>query len=251
MRRITIYGALALTLAPLAPYLQGLDQKAQLQKDLISKCALTTITQDKSDIVNAGGVLALRKSGLLMYATSNPIPPQSSYKKGKITRNPFGKGFWSDLGNSMAAPGSSAAIAQRTFVTGEKLWLTKVDVKDDGVIFGLFSDPIDEVRYYGELKVPFPKGQVPTTDDLLKTLAELFTVESADSPAAGDTTAENPPAPDNAETPPKTIALGQTKDEVVAALGQPQKIVNLGAKELYLYPDMKVTFMNGKVADVK
>jgi hypothetical protein len=38
---------------------------------------------------------------------------------------------------------------------------------------------------------------------------------------------------------------------VVANLGQPKKIVNLGAKEMYYYPDMKVIFTNGKVTDVQ
>jgi hypothetical protein len=37
----------------------------------------------------------------------------------------------------------------------------------------------------------------------------------------------------------------------VAILGQPQKIVNLGPKVMYFYPDMKVIFVNGKVADVQ
>ena len=49
----------------------------------------------------------------------------------------------------------------------------------------------------------------------------------------------------------KTIALGQTEDEVVGILGPPQKMVNLGTKEIYFYPDMKVIFISGKVADVQ
>jgi hypothetical protein len=45
--------------------------------------------------------------------------------------------------------------------------------------------------------------------------------------------------------------LGQTIDQVVAALGQPDKIVNLGSKQIYVYKDLKVTFVDGKVADVQ
>lgn len=45
--------------------------------------------------------------------------------------------------------------------------------------------------------------------------------------------------------------LGQTAEQIVARLGQPKKIVNLGTKEIYYYPDMKVTFMNGKITDVQ
>jgi hypothetical protein len=34
-------------------------------------------------------------------------------------------------------------------------------------------------------------------------------------------------------------------------LGQPEKIVNLGAKQIFVYKDLKVTFINGKVVDVQ
>jgi outer membrane protein assembly factor BamE (lipoprotein component of BamABCDE complex) len=46
------------------------------------------------------------------------------------------------------------------------------------------------------------------------------------------------------------VALGQTKDQVVATFGQPQRVATVGTKEIYYYPGMKVTFVNGKVADV-
>jgi len=59
------------------------------------------------------------------------------------------------------------------------------------------------------------------------------------------------PPPPPADTPPPTIALGQKKDDVIAAFGQPAKIVRLGAKEIYYYKDMKVTFTNGKVSNVE
>jgi hypothetical protein len=61
-----------------------------------------------------------------------------------------------------------------------------------------------------------------------------------------------PPPPADAPPPaPKTIALKQTKDEVVANFGQPTKVVKLGTKEIDYYPDMKVTFVNSKVTDVQ
>jgi hypothetical protein len=257
MRRV-FHSTVALLLAVAAPSMYCQGQKAELQKSLSSQFALTQPTQDKSDIATAGAVLVLHKNNLLMYAISNPIPPQSTYKKGKITRNAFGKGFLSDLGNSMATPGASAAIVQRTFVNGEKFWVTNLDVRDDGVIFRFFSDPINDVRYFGELKFPFPKGQTPPADELMNTIAEVLTVEPSDSPVAGAATPETPPPPipppppppDTPPPPPKTVALGQTKDQVVATFGQPKKAAAVGAKEIYYYPDMKVTFVNGKVTDV-
>jgi hypothetical protein len=263
MRR-SIYLILTAVLVGVAPWLHAQDQKDEIQKRLISQFALTQTTADKSDIATAGAVLLLHQSGLLMYSVSNPMPPQNIYKKGKITRN-GGKSFLRDLGNAMVIPGSSVNIVQRTFVDGEKFWVTKVDVKDDGVIFGLYSDPYDGVRYFGELKFPFPKGSVPPADDELKTIGEVFTAEPADNssgspaqqqapaPASPALAAIAPPPPptDAPPAPPKTITLGQTKDQVVATFGQPQKIVNLGTKEMYYYPDMKVTFVGRKVTDVQ
>lgn len=69
----------------------------------------------------------------------------------------------------------------------------------------------------------------------------------AEAPAGG-------PADGSAAAPaavPTTIALGQSIDEVVAALGQPKNIVDLGAKKIYVYADMKITFNDGKVTDVQ
>lgn len=258
MWRTILRVLLVLTLTGLAPWLLGQEQKAQIQKTLTSQFALTTTTSDKSDIAEAGAVLVLHKNGLLMYATSNPIPPQSIYKKGKITLNPFGRNFWRDFGNAMVTPGSSVNIAQRTFASGEKFWVTNVDVKDDGVIFRFFSDPINDLRYYGELKFPFPKGHNPPAAELMNTIAEVLTVDASESPGTGPTPPDTPPPPitppprppDTPPAPPKTISLGQTKDQVVAIFGQPKKVAAVGAKQIYYYQDMKVTFVDGKVMDV-
>ena len=38
---------------------------------------------------------------------------------------------------------------------------------------------------------------------------------------------------------------------MVAAFGQPQRTADLGAKKIYIYKDVKVTFQDGKVVDVQ
>jgi hypothetical protein len=58
-----------------------------------------------------------------------------------------------------------------------------------------------------------------------------------------------PPPPPPAD--PKTIALGQTTDQVTANFGQPDKIIKLSTKQIYVYKDMKVTFVGGKVSNVE
>jgi hypothetical protein len=50
---------------------------------------------------------------------------------------------------------------------------------------------------------------------------------------------------------PKKVELNQTPEQVVNILGQPEKMVNLGAKVIYVYKDMKIVFMNNKVSDVQ
>jgi hypothetical protein len=33
--------------------------------------------------------------------------------------------------------------------------------------------------------------------------------------------------------------------------GKPDKVIDLGAKKIYVYKDLKITFMDGKVSDVQ
>lgn len=49
---------------------------------------------------------------------------------------------------------------------------------------------------------------------------------------------------------PSGPALGQSVDEVVAALGQPTRVIELGPKKIYVYQDIRVTFTGGKVTGI-
>ncbi len=69
--------------------------------------------------------------------------------------------------------------------------------------------------------------------------------------AEQQTLAEAGSAPSQAGAPPATVTLGQSIDQVTAILGQPTQVVDLGAKKIYVYPSLKVTFNNGQVADVE
>ena len=48
-----------------------------------------------------------------------------------------------------------------------------------------------------------------------------------------------------------TIQLGQTIDQVTAILGPPNVVVDLGAKKMYVYQGLKITFTAGRVTDVQ
>ena len=244
------------------------DQKRLWQKILLwerlnSQFKATKTTDDKSDIVTAGSVLVLKKDGLLMYSIDAKVIPTSTYKNGKVSMG-FGATLSTNLLLGHAQSGlNTSNVPQRKFVAGEKFWLTAFDIQEGNVVFQFYSDPYEDVRYQGQLTFPYPKHNMPPADEMLKTIAEVLTGQPDDSAAANAPARESqseqvmapipapPPPPDQPPPPPKTISKGDTKDYVVAAFGQPEKMVKLGAKEIYYYKDLKVTFVNGKVTDVQ
>jgi len=268
-----------LVLAAVSAYAQD---KAAIEKKLIEEYTLTQPTADNTDIVIAGSILVLQTNNLLMAPVSGTNFYQNTYRDGKITQNTAGK-LTNALGRFSHIPGASApaAPATRTYVRGEKMWVTKIEMKEDGVVFDLFTDAVSDVRYKAALKFAFPKGITLTTDQIDKMVAEVFKVQPPDNaqqqqqaPAGGQPAAAQaappvappPPPADNAPlpeiapppppadapaAPPQTISLGQTIDQVVAILGQPQKIVKLATKQTYYYKDLKVVFTGGKVTDVQ
>lgn len=305
MANSKLLSSLVAILAVASVAARGQDTAA-IQKKLVSEYALTQPTADNTDIVTAGSILVLQKSDLTLGPTSSSSLYQNVYKDGKIQASAFAKSksFFSKVGKvpglssipgvSTAASGvatadSNSGASPRTYVTGEKLWVTKIEFKNENkeqsVVFELFTDAVNDVRYKGALKFPLSKGA--TEDQVDKLVAEVFKVQPAEdskdskqqadggkqgqqapaaAPAAVPPVAE-PPAPaqaaalpdippppppaDQPAPPPATVSLGQTPDQVIAALGQPQKIVKLAKKETYYYKDLKVIFTAGKVSDVQ
>jgi hypothetical protein len=264
---------------------------AAIQKKLESEYQVTKTTDDKSDIVTAGSILVLHKDKVLMVAaTSTANPCMNTYKDGriaaakacsagdKIRRLPgFGH-----------VPGGGSAPATRNFVSGEKFWVTKIDVRANGVVFDFFTDatPAGDqgIRYKASLTIPFG-ALTPTPEEALKVVSDVITVAPSEDakdakggdnkqpapqagqqeaaaqpsqpaePAAAPAPAEAPPAPIEPPPPPPPdpteVKEGQTIDQVVAALGQPTKKAKVGTKDIYYYKDLKVTFINGKVKDIQ
>ena len=269
------------------------QQLAAIQQKLVAEYVLTQPTADQTDIVTPGSILKLKKGELVMAPVSNPNPYQNTYKNGQITQNALGKlakwgTKWPGKGSSLTS--GAGGSNDRTFVAGEKMWVTKIDVKADGIVFDLFSDPFNDIRYKAALKFPFQKGSIPTVEQADQLVAEVFSAlpfdsngtqqqatpvpgnggpaQTSNSPAGQASAATPPPSqttPSAAVAPPApiappsapadqqpaTVSLGMTPDQVVANLGQPTKQVKLGAKTIYIYKDMKVTFVNNKVTDVQ
>jgi hypothetical protein len=263
---LIVFAAILLSYLGTSPRSAG--QAAGLQQKLEAKYAVTKTTDDKTDIVTAGAVLILEKDKLLMYSTTTQAPPQNIYKDGRLSSGAFGvhekmQGF----GNMIGHP-PPKTVQTRYYVTGEKFWVTRIDTLADGVVFTLFTDAVQDIRYYSTLKFVYPHGATPTTDQVLSMVGEVLKVQQDDSApadnkgdqqqaAAGNQDQGQQPAGQQgngqaqAAQPPPTIQLGQTVDDVVGMIGQPDKKIELGAKQIYVYKDIKVTFINGKVADVQ
>jgi hypothetical protein len=270
---------------------QGGDPAALIQQKLVTQIKVTKSTADRSDIVTAGDVVLLHKDGLMMCSSSSSYAFSNTYSNGVLAANyknrvkdavkSFGFGHIPVFGGGTSATdAANNGCPSRKFVAGEKFWITGVTPQKDGILISTFSDPFpdpsgNQVRYYGEIKFPFAKGAVPPADDFVKTVAEVITVAPADDKAdqggqgggqSGQGSqpaqaaapapppapmADIPPPPPPADTPPPEIKLGQTKDQVIGAFGQPTRIAKVGAKEILYYKDMKVTLTNGKVSNVE
>ncbi|MGD0000737.1 MAG: hypothetical protein ABSE21_11625 [Bryobacteraceae bacterium] len=264
------------------------NSKEAIKKSLQSQYALTKATADKKDIVTAGTVLVLQKDNLTMGESTASPEFTASYQDGKIKTGTVGAA--SKLNQKVPGflrghvPGASSAPSpgQRTFVAGEKMWVTKIEVREDSVLFDLFTDAYSDVRYSVALAFKFPKGIQLTADQVAKLVGDVFKVQPAEEEKAGNNqqqggaqpaqptsahpaapagaqppvAAEAPlapiePPPPPADQPPPTITIGQTIDQVTAAMGQPLRKAVVGKKTIYFYKDLKVTFVDNKVSDVQ
>jgi hypothetical protein len=250
---IRIFTSLIL-IAAVAPLVAAPQNQASvaLEQQLITQYRLTPVDR-AGQIGPAGSVVVLQKAGLVMYTVANPMAPQSTYKNGKISKAAF-SGFGKDFLNAMNKPGASAAIDQRVVAAGENAYVTRINIEKDGAVFRLY----DGAGYYGELKFPFAKNAVPAADEILPEIQGVLSVLQEATPAAtpapapaAESVPQPAPAAEQPPSPPPTLKLGMSIDEIVAAMGQPDRVADLGAKKIYSYKDMKITFVDGKVSDIQ
>lgn len=238
----------------------GQPTKGAILQRLEARYVPTQTNDDKSDITTAGSILTLKKDNLITVGMSSGSICPNTYKDGRITQ---GKLAALTCGRAMSAAGQAK---RKVFLDGQKLWVTSIEVKDGGVVFGLYTDAYEGERFVATLTFPFAKGSLPTPEEVEGVVAEVFSTDSPVEPtsaeqkpvppAGGSINPRQeapppiaPPPPPPAE--PKTINVGMTIEQVLANFGQPEKIVKLGAKQVYVYKDLKVTFVNNKVTDVK
>jgi hypothetical protein len=100
----------------------------------------------------------------------------------------------------------------------------------------------------GELQSRQGQGNLPVLDASLRT--QTPAPYAADLPAPDANVASELQQTAQAAAP-ATVTRGQTIDQVVAILGQPNTKLNGEQKTIYVYKDLKITFVDGKVSDVQ
>ena len=103
-------------------------------------------------------------------------------------------------------------------------------------------------------------GMYYLCDPLHPEVRLALSVADTDSLAAAPEADESNPEPvadsgfenDESVSPaPNSIRRGQTTAQVVAVLGSPTTVINLGARRIYVYPEMRLTFIAGRLRNVR
>ncbi len=216
---------------------------------------------NRGKVTAAGTVFTVQKDGLSAAAAGGFVNVNNTVANGAVEQH--GGRF----GSLMK---SSVVKNERPLAVGEKVYVVKFEAKaeskNDVLRVQLVTcDPSDaggeQKLFAADVLFKFPKNYLDkATPEEVAQAVEAFLAPDAQQPAAPaptDTTAAAPPsvppappAPPAAQSGP-TVTMNMTTDEVVAAMGPPSKIVDLGATKKYIYKDMKITFVNGRVTDVQ
>lgn len=234
-------------------------QTVSLQEQLSAQYQLAKVSADSSGygVVNPGTLLAIQQKGVLAVPWKALAVCPAKYQDNNFHPS---VGFCAGMLKNVS----------RYFQVGDKVYPLKLEVNLDKakISFTVVScdscngvDPPTSMK--AEVVFQFAKGYLEKAGvgDVEDLIGKVFLISSDDQQASGDRgqqqqqQAPAPPprrqAPPQQQSEPQTVQLGMTTDQVVGVLGQPDKIFNLGAKQIYVYKDVKVTFQNGKVADVQ
>lgn len=250
-------------------------QAPTLAEQLAAQYKLVKMGSDSSGaaVVEEGTVLAVQKGGILAVPYSDKTQLTTKYEGGTVhsPNSLMVAGKKSLLGHFSTT--QSQGQTTHFFSKGDKVYPLKVDVnldKDEVSMNIVACDKCNNTDPPSANKAnvvfQFPKGTLAKTSagDVEDTIGQLLAISDA-SQDQGQQSAQGGQQQGGQQQggqqqgggqqaqpqqQPQSIQMGMTMDQVVAAFGQPEKMVNLGPKQLYIYKDMKVTFINGRVADV-
>jgi hypothetical protein len=253
-------------------------QAPTLQEQLVAQYKLVKMGSDTGgySVVEKGTLLKIEKGGILGVPYSDQSILSTKYEGGQVhsPNTTVSKG----LGFAMKKFGKEQTT--HLMGVGDKVYATKIEVNEakDTIVLGIVAcdtcNKTDPPTYMkANVVFQFPKGSLLSANagSVEDVIGQLLSISSDDSQQGGDQGAQQPqggdqgggqPAADQAPAAqpaadqqppaePASIDKGMTPDQVEAALGKPDKKVNLGPKMIYYYKDMKVIFISGKVSDVQ
>jgi hypothetical protein len=254
-----------------------LAQAPTLQEQLAAQYKAVKMGSDTSgySVVEKGTLLAIQKGGILAVPYTDQTVLASKYEGGTV-HGPSGLAVTarkSLMGHFSAT--QSQGQTTHLFQVGDKVYPMKLDVnvaKDTVTMEIVACDTCNKTDppTYNKANVvfQFPKGSLAAANagSVEDTIGQLLSIsddtqqadqggqqQGGQQQGGGDqgqqAAADNSQPQPQAE--PQSIEKGMTTDQVEAAMGKPEKIVNLGPKKIYVYKDLKVTFLNGKVFDVQ
>jgi hypothetical protein len=231
-----------------------------LQEQLEAQYPLAKMTANGGcTVTNPDTAVAVQKPGIgaLPQRGSNTMCA-AHYRNGSITKTGFKCTYYLNMTKQSLV----------TLQKGERVFPTKFEVGKDEikVAFGYCSgDPGQAVPYTGQVVIEFPKDSlkglsVPQVEDKI---AEVFVADNGgnqqgqggqdqNSPQNGQQ--DQNPAPQENQPSACNPEISQTPDQIVASCGNPaSQAKGAGTKQIYFYnqPKLKITFVDGKVADVE
>lgn len=203
------------------------DWKSGLEEAIEARYVLTTRSK-LGRVLEPGTVLVIQREGIKADRPKAVMRP-TVIESGSITKK----------GGGLLFSGG------RALSPGDRVYLYEVRVKKKGIdlILGTLDTydvsnrgTTESTPYQAALHFAFDPSWLASasSEDVLAEIDRWLLTETASAAAEV-----------------KTIQLGQPTDVVVEILGQPDKIIDLGAKVIYVYPDLKITFEEGKVSDVE
>ena len=211
------------------------------------------------DDVNLGDMVVIPKGSMAMASITEAVPKRRMARGGRLGMNidyvrlPSGgklalRGVQKGSGGGHTGAMTGAIVATSIVFFPAAPFFLFMHGKDMVIPKG------HEVTVYTNSDYDLPGVQAPAPPFAAPAAATDFAAPPPVPPTTD--TAPSPPGPvttDTAPNPPGpvTISLGQTIAEVEAINGKPDKIIELGAKKIYVYKDLKITFTDGKVSDVQ
>jgi hypothetical protein len=248
----------------------SMAQAPTLQEQLAAQYKPVKMGSDTSgySVVEKGTLLAIQKGGILAVPYADQAVLPSKYENGSI----HGPSSLSLMGRKSIMGKFGKEQTTHLFASGDKVYPMKIDVnvaKDTVSMTIVACDTCNKTDppTYNKAQVvfQFPKGSLvkASAGEVEDTIGQVLSI-SEEEQQGGDQGGQQQGGGDQGQqgggggneqpqpqAEPQSIEKGMTTDQVEGAMGKPEKIVNLGPKKIYVYKDLKVTFLNGKVFDVQ